>query len=116
MPAEPKKKEPGTAARATRFPVEMPIRFRKPGEKGWRAGTTENVSRSGVLFRSDGAIGRDSELQMEFTLPKEALGRAGAEVECRGKVARLEENLGRPGEFRLAAMILGYRFIRSGQS
>ncbi|MGH9770510.1 MAG: PilZ domain-containing protein, partial [Candidatus Acidiferrales bacterium] len=83
---EPKKEEPGTAARAIRFPMKMPIRFRKPGEEAWRAGMTENVSRSGVLFRSNCTMKRNSELQMGFILPREVLGQAGAEVECRGRV------------------------------
>src|SRR5487761_1086537 len=102
------------AARATRFSMEMPIRYRRAGEKGWHEGVTENMSRSGALFRSDCTMERDSELQMGFILPVEAPGGSGAEVECRGRVVRVEKHAGKPYAFRVAATISDYRFVRAG--
>src|SRR3974390_258670 len=36
--------------RAQRFNLHLPLRYRRVGEQGWRNGTTENISRSGMLF------------------------------------------------------------------
>src|SRR3974390_2499968 len=36
--------------RAQRFNLQLPLRYRRVGEEGWRSGTTENISRSGMLF------------------------------------------------------------------
>ena len=100
-------------ARAARFPVEMPVRYRGVDELDWHEGVTENVSRSGVLFRSGCAVNPNAEVQMDFLLPVEVVGSAGAEVECRGRVVRVEEPAGEPGGFRVAATILDYRFVRA---
>ena len=40
-----------TPTRAPRFSLRLPIRYRTVGEPAWHDGTTENISRSGVLFR-----------------------------------------------------------------
>src|SRR5581483_1087399 len=39
--------------RAQRFNLHLPLRYRKLGEQSWRKGTTENISRSGLLFRGE---------------------------------------------------------------
>ena len=36
--------------RARRFNLHLPLRYRPLGEENWRPGTTENISRSGLLF------------------------------------------------------------------
>src|SRR5207249_3826117 len=38
--------------RAPRFSIEIPFYFRQRGEDSWREGMTDNISRSGVLFRT----------------------------------------------------------------
>src|ERR1019366_1401637 len=38
--------------RARRFNLHLPLRYRPLGEKSWRPGTTENISRSGLLFQA----------------------------------------------------------------
>jgi hypothetical protein len=42
--------------RASRFPITTPVLFRERGESEWRRASTLNVSRSGVLFRAEGAL------------------------------------------------------------
>src|SRR5580700_886196 len=37
--------------RAQRFNLHLPLKYRPLGEPDWRDGTTENISRSGMLFR-----------------------------------------------------------------
>src|SRR5581483_8833518 len=39
--------------RAQRFNLNLPLRYRLLGEENWRLGTTENISRSGLLFRAE---------------------------------------------------------------
>ena len=41
----------GGVARAMRYQARLPIVFRRVDEPDWYSGTTENVSRSGILFR-----------------------------------------------------------------
>src|ERR1700757_4746552 len=40
-------------ARAQRFQLHLPLRYRRLGEAQWHIGTTENISRSGLLFQAD---------------------------------------------------------------
>jgi signal transduction histidine kinase/CheY-like chemotaxis protein len=41
------------AFRAPRFKLHIPIRYRPVGQQSWRKGTTENISRSGLLFHAE---------------------------------------------------------------
>jgi hypothetical protein len=38
--------------RGQRYSLHLPVRFRTAGEAEWQLGTTENVSRSGVMIRA----------------------------------------------------------------
>src|SRR5580693_43962 len=40
-------------SRAQRFQLHLPLRYRRLGEQQWHVGTTENISRSGLLFAGD---------------------------------------------------------------
>ena len=40
-------------SRAQRFNLNLPLKYRLVGEGNWRKGTTENISRSGMLFRAE---------------------------------------------------------------
>src|SRR5262249_35596021 len=42
--------------RAQRFNLHLPLKYRLLGENAWRDGTTENISRSGMLFRAEELI------------------------------------------------------------
>src|SRR5215813_4306965 len=42
-------------ARAQRFQLHLPLKYRRLGEKIWHEGTTENISRSGMLFKAEEA-------------------------------------------------------------
>ena len=68
-------------ARAQRFPLQFPLCFRETGEAHWMEGTTLNVSRTGMLFRSDEAIPVNSQLDIRMKLlPKLMLSCQGAVV------------------------------------
>jgi hypothetical protein len=75
-------------SRAQRFVVQLPIRYKKIGGRSWFEGKTENMSRSGVLFRADRVLKPRTAVQMSFTLPVSVKGDGPGEVLCRGSVVR----------------------------
>jgi hypothetical protein len=90
----------------------MHLRYRLSGESKWRKGTTENISRSGVLFRGEEFAEPNTSLEMSFVLPDEIFGVRSAEVVCRGIVVRAERPKGAGAFPALASTISHYRFIR----
>lgn len=99
-------------SRAQRFAIQMDLRYRLNGEGKWRKGTTENISRSGVLFRGEGIVENNTILDLRLQLPDEIHGVRSAEVLCRGVVARSEHPKGAEASPALASTIAQYRFIR----
>jgi hypothetical protein len=102
--------EPETTAplrRARRFDLRVPIRYRRLGEEEWREGRTENISRSGILFRPPGPVELDTSLEMRFELPA---GRFLPEVVCRGRVVRAILSRSRSASL-IAATIAEYRLL-----
>jgi two-component system, cell cycle sensor histidine kinase and response regulator CckA len=97
-------------ARAQRFQLHLPLRYRRLGEKTWHEGTTENISRSGMLFQADEALQPSSQLEINLVLPAEIAGLSATEVVCRGEVVRTVESRGTSVNPALAARILQYHF------
>jgi len=96
--------------RAQRFQLQLPLRYRRVGEKIWHEGTTENISRSGMLFKADEALQPNSQLEINLVLPAEIAGLSATEVVCRGEVVRtVAPNSGALSP-ALAARILQYHF------
>jgi PAS domain S-box-containing protein len=94
--------------RARRFNLQLPLRYRLLGEKNWRPGTTENISRSGLLFQAQELLEPNAQLEINLVLPSEIAGLAATEVVCRGEVVRSSGVKGpHPA---LAAKILQYHF------
>jgi len=99
-------------ARAPRFPIQAPLTFRAGGEKSWHEGTTINISRSGVLFKTDHALEPKTVLEMRIAFPPEMTGDVGTNVVCWGPIVR-RQVLGSDEESHdLAATIFRYRFKR----
>src|SRR6202167_1201460 len=98
--------------RARRFNLQLPLRYRPLGEKSWRPGTTENISRSGMLFHGEDLLHPNAQLEISLVLPAEIAGLAATEVICRGEVVRLVEaqKEGQSVIPALAAKILQYHF------
>jgi hypothetical protein len=99
-----------TPTRAQRFQLHLPLRYRRLGEKDWHVGTTENISRSGMLFEADEALQPNSQLEINLVLPQEIAGLSATEVVCRGEVVRTVERRGNTLTPALAARILQYHF------
>ena len=102
-------------SRAQRFNLNLPLKYRLVGEGNWRKGTTENISRSGMLFRAEEIVSPHAMLEISIVLPVEIAGLSAAEVVCRGEVVRALE----PKQPRmcpaLAAKILQYHFQHGSQ-
>jgi len=77
------------AARAPRFPIDLPIRYRSADAPEWHEGRTENISRSGVLFRTGALLPPRTSIDILLALPAEVGGRE-VPVICRGRVVRAE--------------------------
>jgi len=104
-----------SASRAHRFNLQLPLKYRLLGESVWRNGTTENISRSGMLFRVEETIQPNAQLEINLVLPAEIAGLSTAEVICHGEVVRtveLEQPIVGPA---LAARILRYQFPHGSQ-
>jgi len=98
--------------RAQRFQLHLPLRYRRLGEKDWHVGTTENISRSGMLFQADAdeLLQPSAQLEINLVLPQEIAGLSATEVVCRGEVVRTVEHNGTTLTPALAARILQYHF------
>jgi len=96
--------------RARRFNLHLPLRYRPLGEKSWRPGTTENISRSGLLFQAQELLHPHAQLEISLVLPAEIAGLAATEVICRGEVVRAVGAQGQGVSPALAAKILQYHF------
>ena len=96
--------------RARRFNLHLPLRYRPLGEKSWRPGTTENISRSGLLFQAQELLNPNAQVEISLVLPAEIAGLPATEVICRGEVVRSVEIVGTSVTPALAAKILQYRF------
>jgi DNA-binding response OmpR family regulator len=101
--------------RARRFRIAVPLRYRQIGENDWRAGKTENISRSGMLFRAEQIIPTNVQLEINLVLPAEIAGLSAAEVTCRGEIVRTVDAPEPATPPALAAKILQYHFQHGTQ-
>jgi hypothetical protein len=91
---------------AVRFPLSLPIRVIT--DKGEYDATTENISASGVLFRSKEDFGVDSKVEFLLRMPAHAIGsESDITLRCFGRVVRSYEG---PQDFHAAAVIDDYLF------
>jgi hypothetical protein len=104
----------GGIPRAPRFPLRLAMSYRQSGASAWQGATTENVSRSGVLFRAPRSPDPFGPLDMTFVLPAHVLGEPEARVLCRGQVVRVGSYP--TGESAIAATILEYELMRGAES
>jgi hypothetical protein len=74
--------------RAERFAIPIAILYRSAGESDWRPGLTENISRSGVLFRADRHLEPNTPLEMMLDIPTMVATSATGSALRRGRVVR----------------------------
>jgi len=99
--------------RERRLKHEVPVMFRVKGTEEWSEGTTENISKSGVLFRSPSSFEPQTKLELKCQMPRELTGDAPAEVICQASVRRVIANPAtkkQPASFNVACAVAGYDF------
>jgi hypothetical protein len=92
----------------------MALQYRASSELDWREGRTENISHSGILFRTEHLLEQRTEVEMSFILPLEVPGETPAVIVCRGYIVRKVRRSAAEGGQALAAKFSDYRFLRGG--
>ena len=77
---------------APRKRLRVPVRYRVQSDGRWYCGTTENVSRSGVLIRVDTPVREAAQIDVILKLPARLLETAPCEIVCGGTVARVADS------------------------
>jgi hypothetical protein len=98
-------------ARAQRFVLQLPLRYRVSTENTWRRGETINVSSSGVLFRGDWLAAVKAQVELNLMMPR-VNSEGAAEVICRGIVVRAMAASSDESRHALAVKILQYHLVR----
>src|SRR5208282_2359965 len=101
------------STRAERFAVQIPVRYRIPLSPDWFEARTENVSYTGVLFRTENIFRPTTIVEMRLELPTINPDGSHAEVVCKCEVVRVEQNRGGGIPPAIAVAIHYYRLTRN---
>jgi PilZ domain-containing protein len=101
---------PNIEVRAPRFPLHLAVRYRQVGAGDWCVGRTENISRSGVLVRTDEPVDVDVPIELRLEMPIIPAHQEPAEIWCRGRVVRTVAAVDRPST-AYAVAIEEYDFL-----
>jgi hypothetical protein len=103
--------------RARRFPLVLPLWYRVGATLEWNAGTTRNISHSGVLFVTDAPVETDTPIEMlieaDSALPLGITAEGPVRLLCHGRVVRVVPPESPEGHPALAATIGNYRVVRA---
>jgi hypothetical protein len=83
--------QPHQLPRAPRFAIPIAILYRTPGDAAWLEGWTENISKSGVLFRAEREIKLDTPVEMLLDIPIFIATPVAGTAICRGRIVRAEQ-------------------------
>jgi len=101
--------------RERRLRHRVPVQIRISSNYVWTDGMTENISRSGLLFRSPKPIEVGSAIELDFEMPQAITGEVNARVLCEGKVVRVEAvpltRTNKQPAFLVACAIKQYNFL-----
>lgn len=98
--------------RALRFAIPISILYRTPGDETWAKGWTENISKSGVLFRTDRPIEVDTPVELLMEIPTWISSTVSGKIICRGRIVRAEPPSPLEQRPAVAAAILEYELAR----
>lgn len=98
--------------RARRIKLQdQQMQFREKGAETWYEGQMENISSSGVLFRTEHPLPENTEVEMILEMPAEICGQKNSRVICNGLVVRFVQPTV-PGDLpALATGIWDYKFL-----
>lgn len=100
-------------ARAKRFPMHLPVKYRRVGEKRWFTGTTGNVSCSGMLVHGRHVLSPESKVQLLLTMPFQLAGKAQLVALCNGEVVRKADHNVPPQNTSLGISIASCELLRN---
>jgi hypothetical protein len=100
------------AERARRFALHLPVYFRPSQSTTWLEGMTENISYTGVLFRSTHPVVPETSLELRLQLAVGPTLNNASEIRCRGAVVRVEQRIAPETPVALAVSISDYRIVR----
>lgn len=98
--------------RAQRFTIRAVMQYRLIGEDRWYAGTVENMSSTGVLFRGELPLQIDSPIEIAVDVSTNLHERLSSKMVSRGRVVRLSSNESEPGTTMMAAKFSRLRILR----
>jgi hypothetical protein len=94
---------------AQRFPVQLPVSLRLPGEVEC-VGITQDVSARGAFILTEVKVTEAATVEFAVVLPPEVTLTESMRVRCRGKAIRVE-GPGLGGKFGVAVAIENYEFL-----
>ncbi len=100
-------KKRGFVQRAERFPLQRPIYYRQNETSDWLEGITENISRTGILFRADKTFRSRRELDIRVAFPLKMT------LACQATVIRTDRSGGRKAT---AVEIRDYELLSSDKA
>lgn len=104
--------EPQQVPRAPRFAIPIAVLYRTPADATWLEGWTENISRSGVLFRAQRGIDPDTPVELMMEIPIWIATPVAGPAICRGRIVRAERPSPLEDRPAIAARILEYSLAR----
>jgi hypothetical protein len=104
--------------RDRRIRHQVPVLFRIAGSGEWMEGESDNISHTGLLFRSASPLDTGSALEVKLEMPHDLTGDGDAHVVCEGSLVRVETipptRVKKTPIYRLACSIKEYKFESSG--
>ena len=103
--------------RAARYLVRLPLRYRLSGNLDWKMGQTENVSASGVLFRTEhsgrlfsreAGVQPSQPVELVVELPSTTADATIRRIRCLGEVVRRNDPEASDMLPTIAASVQGY--------
>lgn len=98
----------GRGARASRFALQVGMRYRATGEGPWHNGENLNVSSSGTLFHVERTVVQNALLDLRLRIPVTS-AEGAVEMLCRGILIRAAGDLGADGNAPVATEFLHCR-------
>jgi hypothetical protein len=103
--------------RERRLRHRVSVLFRTSASDEWIEGVTENISRSGLLFRAPRTFEVGSSMELMLEMPRELTGDGDARVVCQGSLLRVEPvpatRKKEQSSFLMACAITLYKFAPS---
>ena len=116
----PSNRSPVPAGRSPRFITQLPLAFRLDDDSGWRHGLSENISRSGILFRTDrtgmgphwdALAARGMPVEVLLEAPTDSEPPRKRHVKCEGKLVRTSGTDAAATPVSIAVAVRGYSVV-----